>query len=101
VGLPVTPKADQPKSAHPKPEKPKDVRPAARPGAVAGAFDVELVPVVPPAPAAPPPAGLLQLSRRDLILLGIGAGGCGVAIGLGYAAARLVGLLTRPSAHEE
>jgi serine/threonine protein kinase len=100
LAKPVSPQTEQPKPAQPTLHKAKDVRPAGTLAAPAVAFDVELVPVARPAPAAPP-AGLLRLSRRDLIMLGTGAGGCGVAIGLGYAVARLVGLLTSPSPPEE
>jgi serine/threonine protein kinase len=62
-------------------------------------FDVELVPVVPPAAAPEPrllaPSPRFGLSRRDLIMLGMGAGGLGAGVGLGYALARLVALIFR------
>ena len=75
--------------------------PAAAPRAVESAemFDVELVSFVPPAPAvraaaAAPTAGLpFRLTRRDLLMAGLGAGGVAAAIGLGFLMAWVVRLI--------
>jgi serine/threonine protein kinase len=65
-------------------------------GAAPLMIDVELVPVTAPAPAPPPMPrpprkGPLGLTRRDWVVLGIGAAGVLLAAGLGWLVAKLAG----------
>jgi eukaryotic-like serine/threonine-protein kinase len=55
------------------------------------AIDVELVTLPPPAAAVPPKAIGLPLTRRDLVMFGLGAGTVGLAGGLGLVGALLLG----------
>jgi serine/threonine protein kinase len=97
VALPQPPPRPAP-AARPA-SAPPVAKPAPAPAPAAKAdLDVELVPVAPPAPSAPPPKPAKQLpkgrrkpwelTRRDLILLGIGAAGVAVAGIVGIILAR-------------
>jgi serine/threonine protein kinase len=58
------------------------VRPIPAKAAVAATVDVELVPAVPPGKAAAGPSGSFPLSRRELLLLALGAGGLLLVFGV-------------------
>ena len=57
----------------------------------APAIDVELVPAPPPLPPAEPRLFSLPLTRRDLVMFGIGAGTVAIGAGIGLFAAWLAG----------
>jgi serine/threonine protein kinase len=67
---------------------------------VAGDFDVELVPVTPPPGRRTPDAGTgFRLSRRDLLMFGVGVTGTLAAIGVSWLLAHL--FAPRPPAEDD